>query len=176
MVHKGFSLIELLITISILFIILFISVPKIFYLKDFILQNEVEKLASVFYYLQQKSITLNQEQYLKFNLKSNSYFYLGKDNKIQNYFLPEDVRFGIIDGVLGPPTKPVDVIKNVISFKQVQDNIFEVTFYTDGIISSGIVYFTNKDKKSLMALSCPVSPYSCVRKYKYQKKLWAVVN
>ena len=172
MLNKGFSLIELLITVSILFIILFISVPKLFYFENFFLQNEVDRLAGVFYYLQQKAITLNQEQ----NLKLNSYFYSGKNNNIQTYVLPSIIKFGIIDGVLGPPTKPINVIKSVITFKQIKDNIFEVIFYPDGIISSGNIYFTDKHKKSLMALSCPVSPYSCIRKYKYQKKLWAVVN
>ena len=169
---KAYSLFELIVVIFALSIFLFVSIPKFNFLDNFILQNELDRLFSTFYYLQQKAIATNEEQKLYFNLDLNSYEYVGKSNLKQNYKLPNKVRFGLLDNIFGPPSKPEKRVNLPITFKKTKKNLFEVIFYTDGKISSGNVYMITKDKKNLMSLSVSVSPFALITKYKYQNKKW----
>ncbi len=169
---KAFSLFELIVIISVLSILFFVSLPKFNFLDNFILQNEVDKLFSTFYYLQQKAITSGEEQKLYFNIDLNSYEYPGKFGKKQNYILPDKIQFGVFDNVYGPPSKPENKIMLPITFKKIDKNLFEVIFFTDGRIACGNAYMITKDKKNLMSLGCSVSPFATIIKYKYQNKKW----
>ena len=171
MEHKGFSLFELLITLAAIVIFATLTLPKLTFVNRFILQNEVDKLFTIFSYLQQKAIATNVPQELFFNLNKNAYSYLEKNsNKL--YLLPGKVSFGVLQNVLGPPSRPQKTIKNPVSFKKLNDQEFKVTFFPDGNISSGSVFLIDEDRKHLMALSCPVAPFSCIRKYKYENSRW----
>ena len=171
MEHRGFSLFELLITLAVIVIFATLTIPKLTFINKFILQNEVDKIFTTFSYLQQKAIATNTPQELFFYLNKNEYSFIEKNsNKL--YVLPSKVSFGVLQNVLGPPARPKKIIKNPISFNKLDDGVFKVTFFTDGNISSGSVFLIDEDKKNLMSLSCPVSPFSCIRKYKYENNRW----
>lgn len=175
MENKGFSLFELLITLTAILIFVTLTLPKFSFVNRFILQNELDKLFTTFSYLQQKAIATNVSQELFFYLNKNGYSFLEKNsNKL--YILPSNVAFGVLQNVLGPPTRPKKAIKNPISFKKLNDQEFKVTFFTDGNISSGSVFLVDEDKKHLMSLSCPVAPFSCIRKYKYENNRWVFLK
>lgn len=169
MQNKGFSLLEVLITLIIFIFFVTLTLPKFDIINRFILQNEIDKLFTTFSYLQQKAIAANQNQYLFFDIANKSYNYLNK-----KYKLPEKINFGTSLNVLWPPSKPRNNINNPITFKKFKDNIYRVDFYADGNISSGVVFLINNKNKNLMALSCPVSPFSCIRKYKYENNRWVL--
>ncbi|MBD3273494.1 hypothetical protein GF385_04060 [Candidatus Dependentiae bacterium] len=169
--HKAFSLFEILITIAAIFIFVTLTIPKFSFIDKFILQNEVDKLFTTFSYLQQKAIAQNNVQELIFDLNKNGYYFLEKGNK-KFCILPNKVLFGVLNNVLGPPSSPKKKIKFPISFEKLNVYKFRVIFFPDGKISSGSVFLINKNKNHLMALSCPVSPFSCIRKYKYENNRW----
>lgn len=171
MENKAFSLFELLITIAAFVLLITFIVPKFSSIDKFILQNEVDKLFSTFSYLQQKAIATNIEQVLYFDSNKKTYEY----SKVE-YKLSEKIDFGILPGVLGPPAKPRKIIKEPILFEKISNNLFRVVFYPDGNMSSGSVFFIDSKKKYLMSLNCPVSPFSCIRKYKYENSRWVLLK
>jgi competence protein ComGC len=176
MENKGYSLFELLITVAAIVIFVTLTVPKFSFVNKFVLQNEVDKLYVTLSYLQKKAMALNKQQELYFDLINNVYSYTSINNSFKKYKLPQVVEFGILPGVLGPPSKPHKVIKNPITFEKLDNNLHVIKFYPDGIISSGSVFFVDKDKRFLLSLSCPLSPYSCVRKYEYKDKKWVLLS
>ncbi len=174
--RNGFSLLELVITLSIFVTILFFTIPRFSFVSSFIINNEVDRLYSTFYFLQQKAIAINEEQKLYLDLSRNGYYYFGKNNNKCFHKFHNSVKFGILAGALGPPSKPRKKIKKVITFKKVDKNIFRVSFLSDGIISPGNLYLVSNDKKHLMGIGCPVSPFSFIKKYRYQNKVWVSLN
>ena len=167
MIKRAFSIIELLVCFAIIFVLLTISVPKFMFFNKFILTSQTDKLFATFSYLQQKAIASNQEQKLTFNLKNNTYSH---DNK--SYKLPEVVRFGCLPGAKGPPSSPSKEIKKSITFAKLSESQFCMSFYVDGKVSPGTAYLIDKDQKFMMALTCPISQVSCIRKYKYDDGRW----
>ena len=165
---KAFSIIELFVVIAAIAILFAVTVPRFSFVNRFVLQNEVDKLFTVFSFLQQKAIATNQEQEIIFNLTDNSYLHNLKDGKeAVCYKLPEVVKFGFLEGVKGPPSSPTKLIKNVVTFKG-----NKVIFFNDGKIQPGTVYLIDKDEKNMMSVTCPVSQVSCIRKYKHEGKKW----
>ncbi|MFA5075323.1 MAG: hypothetical protein WC436_04440 [Candidatus Babeliales bacterium] len=167
MLKKSFSIIEFIVCFSIILILLVISVPKFFMFNKFILINQADKLFSTFSFLQQKAIASNLTQNLKLNLKENSYCY---DNKI--FKLVDNVKFGFLSGVKGPPSNPIKNIDSAISFEKINDFEYNVIFYSDGKIKPGTLYLVDKDHKFMAALTCPISQVSFIRKYKYDNNKW----
>lgn len=174
--NKAFSLFEFTITIAALFIFIFFSLPKLSFVNDFILRSEVEKLFTTFSYLQERAIASNQEQYLIFDLDNHSYSFFDKNEVNKIVLLPKEVRFGCLQNALGPPANPKKKIKKIISFKKIENSKFKVTFLPDGDISAGSVYLIDKNRTKLVALSSSVSPFACIRTYKYQSNKWISLN
>ena len=182
---SSFSLIELLLTLAIVVIVFTITIPRLSFFNRFILDNEVDKLFTVFSYLQQKAIATNQPQEVFFDLKENSYSYNLKDNNQSTIChpelvsgstpsckLPEVIKFGFLSGTKGPPSSPSSPISSAVTFKNVGDNLYKALFYADGKIQPGTVYLVDKDQKFMMALTCPISQVSCIRKYRYDSGKW----
>lgn len=174
--NKAYSLFELLIIFVIIIIFATLTIPKFNFVNKFILQNEVDKLFVIFSYLQEKAMALNKQQELYFDLSNNTYSYIATNNFLKKYKLPEIVEFGILSRVLGPPSRPNKIIKNPITFEKLDNNLHVIKFYPNGIISSGSVFFVDKNKKYLFSLNCPVSPFSCIRKYEYKNKKWILLD
>jgi len=123
---------------------------------------EVDALRATACYLQQKAITTNTKQHLFFDLQKQCYRFNNTTHK-----LPSVVQFGTIDGMLGPPSAPNKLITRICSFA---DN--EITFWPDGIIKSGTIYLTDKEKWYTYALSSAIGTVSCLRTYQYKQGMW----
>lgn len=165
--HPSFSIIELIISIAILFTILFFAIPKNIFLNDVVLTNEIDKFFSTFTYLQQKSIASNTNLELNFNQQENCYTINQKTHK-----LPKQIKFGFLHGSMGPPSDPKKLIEESITFKK--DKISKAIFYPDGKISPGTIYLVDENTKFMRALTCSISQVSYLRKYKYLKGNWTV--
>ena len=161
---KGFSLIELCITIALFALIITITFPSIWFLKSQQVISEVDKLFSVFSYLQQAAIASNKDFVLQFDKQNN--FYSFENTKIQ---LSKHIKFAIKEGVKGPPSSPVKTLSNPITFIKE-----EVVFYADGKMQPGTVYLTDSKKHYLYAITIPISQVSLIRKYKYTNR-WVLI-
>lgn len=199
---NSFSLIEILVSISILVIILAIFMPKLLFLNKGYLDNELEKIFVVFSYLQQKAIASNQDQILIINSENNSYYEeninYGKNpfalpaghsfsdgwsvaplarsrmgtNKHINHKLTPNITFGFIDKAKGPPSNPIKNIDKSISFDSINNDEYKVTFCANGKIKPGTIYLIDKNKNYMVALTCPISQVSYIRKYSFNNGAW----
>ena len=151
-----------------------VTIPKMSFLNNFLLQNEADKLFSVFFYLQQKSVASNFEQKLFFDLNDNSYFFIDENNKKHVNKFPDVIKFGFLKNSYGPPSYPTKLIDTPVSFKN--DKELSVKFFNDGKIQSGSVYLIDKNQKFMMAVTSPIAQVSYFRKYKYQNGNWSVIS
>ena len=170
MKKKSFSLIELLVVLSIFSIILVLFISKFSFLNKFLLKNEIEKLYSDFYFLQQKAISKNEKQELFLELNNNLYFYNVLDKKVIRKF-SNFIEFGFLKSVKGPPSCPRKYINKAVTFKK-YDSFYKVEFFNNGIVSAGTIYLIDKNKKYMNALTVGVSNVFYIRKYKFVNSHW----
>jgi len=164
----AFTLIELLLTLSILLIIVTIGIPHFLNRDQFLLQHELEKLEVVCTYLQQKAAASNQKQTLIFDPQANSYWYIKNSKKIINP-LATPLIFGFLNNAQGPPSQPTKPITQPITFGVDETTgALQAIFLPNGQISPGTVYLIDKHKKIMGALTCPISQVSYIRRYLYQ--------
>jgi Tfp pilus assembly protein FimT len=176
MKRPAFSLIETVLIVSIIVILLFISLPKLSFVNRFVLQNETEKLFSVFSFLQQRAIASNREQLLFFDINHNAYSYAGKSDKKIVYALPDVIKFGFLQDVQGPPSKPSKKINTAITFKKDKSDTRVVQFFSDGTISSGTIYLVDNNQTYLYAVTIAVSQVSFMRLYRYDSGRWVCMK
>lgn len=162
---KGFSLIELCIAIALFLLILTLTLPSIWFLKRQELVSQVDKIYSVFCYLQKSAIASNKDLVLEFDHKANSYSF--ENSSIQ---LSKHIKFAFKNGVKGPPSSPIKLLDKPITFIN-----NKVVFYADGKMQPGTVYLTDSKQHYLYGITIPISQVSLIRKYKYIDK-WILLN
>jgi len=156
---RGFSLMELLVVISLLVIAITVLVINVSFVDRLMARTEAEKLFLVCRALQQEALSCNEQKILTFDEPNQTYRYGTTTEKLNR-----SVRFGIIQSVKGPPASPTRELTKAITFVGNR-----IVFSPDGIIQSGSVYLISKDKQSLYALSSPVSQVSFLRVYHYDR-------
>lgn len=161
----AFTLIEISIVLALLMLIMTISLPGIWFLKQQAVACELEKLNMAFAYLQQAAITSNKNLSLKFDPSTNSYSYENYHEK-----LSKNIIFGTKEGIKGSPSTTNQILSNAITFVNNQ-----VTFYANGKIQPGSVYLVDSAKQFMFALTVPVSQISFIRKYKYKDNKWILI-
>jgi prepilin-type N-terminal cleavage/methylation domain-containing protein len=157
MKKKGFSLLESMVVISLILLISTLVYTGWGSFNRWMVRAEAEKLYAVCRYLQQRALASGQEQTLVFDVLHNCYQY--NDVIIP---LTRPVIFGTIKGIKGPPSSPTSIVNYAITFPS--DTI---TFYPDGIIKSGTVYFADSSLHCSYAVSVPISTISYMRIYRY---------
>jgi len=163
-VVDGFSLIELMITITLTALIVTLTVVNVSFLHRGVIRSEVGTLYAACRYVQRCAMASNQQQVLRFNLKENSYTFDGRTAT-----LAAPLQFGVKKGIKGPPSSPQKQITSPVTFKE-----NTIIFSPNGVISSGTVYITDRQKKSLYALSNGIAQVSHLRKYSYNGK-WVLL-
>lgn len=154
---KGFSLFELLIVIAVAAILITVCSVNSRFLRVSVMQAQLDLLATTCAYLAQTAIATQTPQELIFNTDDNSYSFNN-----QKHMLPRSIQFGIRDAVKGPPASPAHTVHAPITFAH-----NTITFWPDGIISSGTVYIIDTGTKALYAISSGVGHVSFLRKYRY---------
>ena len=167
MMHKkpAFTLIEVIIVLSLFAIVATLGIMQLSFLDDTIAHAEIDKLAGVCSYLQQKAMATNSDQFLVCDTQKNEY---RLDNVHE--LLSRRIEFGFLPHVLGSPGSPSRSIKKAITFPD-----SSIHFYPTGTISSGTVYLTDKNKKIMYALSNAVSQVSYLRLYRYDGR-WKLLG
>jgi prepilin-type N-terminal cleavage/methylation domain-containing protein len=161
----GFSLIELMLVVSLTAILVTVTFTNFSFLNRTIIAQEIDKLYAAILFTQNWAIVSNKTQTIVFDKAQKLYSFNGRIEK-----LAKPLEFGFLPLVKGPPSAPTHDINNPITFK---NNTLECT--PQGIISSGAIYIVDKDKTCMYALSSSVSQVSFLRKYRYDKK-WGLIH
>jgi type II secretory pathway pseudopilin PulG len=164
--RRGSLLINLGIVLAIVLLLVSLSIPSISAVRRFLVRTEVEKLYSIFYYLKQRAITLDEDQVLLFDIQHNAL----SSTSIKQQLVP-GVEIGFLKGSYGPPSQPSKLIRSGITFK---DN--KVIFYADGTVSAGTLYLVDRDHKYMYALTSPISQISFIRMYCYNNGSWILLK
>src|SRR3989304_2106738 len=162
----GFSLIEVLIVLSLISLIVGLTVNNFSFLNRRLVRSEVDKLYSVCMFMQRQAMATNSVQTLQFNRAANSYIFNGQEE-----YLVKPTVFGFIAGAKGLPATPQREISSPITFQQ--DTI---TFHPDGIIKPGSVYLVDSQMQSMYALSSSVAQVSFLRVYRYKQGSWQPIK
>ena len=161
---KGFTLIEVTITLALFALIVSLTVANVSFLNKSTVSAEVDKLYSICRYLQRCAMLSNEKQELIFDEANGRYTFNGCTEE-----LPAQIKFGIIPQIKGPPSSPKRQITSPITFK-----LSRIIFHPDGIIQPGTVYVTDNNQSCLYALSSSVAHVSYLRKYTYNGK-WTLL-
>ena len=162
---KGFSLVELMISLAIFCLVITLTFSNVSFLEQSVAQSEIDKLYSIAHYLQRRAQMTNQEQVLRFDRFGKSYSFNGRQET-----LPKGIEFGTLPSIKGPPASPLRDVTNPITFKGEK-----ITFHPQGIMQSGTVYLMHKKQQKMYALSCAVAQVSFLRKYRYDKR-WVLMG
>jgi prepilin-type N-terminal cleavage/methylation domain-containing protein len=162
---KGFTLIEAIIVISLFALIASLGLMQISFLDSTLVHLELNKLTAICQHLQQQSITTNSEKTLRCDREKNCY-----DSDSIKEKLVSPAQFGFLPGTIGSPGSASQHIKKAITFPG-----SAIHFYPTGIISSGTIYLTDKNKRYMFALSNGISKVSHLRSYRYDGK-WTLLK
>ncbi len=162
---EGFLLIQIGIVLALLVLIITLSLSHSNLLRKQLMHAEVEKLAVLFRYFQQRACVMQTEQKLTFDERTSSYF---SDNYKQT--LPFGIQFGSVPNCYGPPSHPQTRINKGITFKN-----NTVVFSPDGSISAGTLYLVDAEKKLTYAITSPISHISFLRIYRYDS-VWKCLS
>jgi|ERR1700733_107037 len=155
--RKGFSLLELMIVIAIAALLITICSVNSRFLRSSVVQTQLDLFITTCTYLAQTAIATKTPQTLFLESADHSYSFHN-----QKHLLPKGMQFGILNAVKGPPASPTHSVHAPITFAN-----NTITFWPDGIISSGTVYFLDTSTQALYAISSGVGHVSFLRKYRY---------
>jgi len=172
---ESFSLIEILIVISLFATIAVFTFPSFSFFEKQILKSDVEKVFVIINYLQQKALASNKNQKLFINENNNKYGYENINQKITLHSLNPKISFGFLEGSKGPPSNPQNLIQNKTTFPK-ENNLYVIKFEPNGQITPGTIYFINKKRNLMMAISTPISQISFIRIYTLNKNKWVIIR
>ena len=162
----GFSLIELLIVLSLISLIIGLTVSNFSFLHRGLIRSEIDKLYAACMFMQRKAMVSNSVQTLQFDPAANSYQFDDHHEK-----LSRPLAFGFKPGAKGPPSSPHREITSPITFQQ-----GVITFHPDGIIKPGTAYLVDSEKNFMYAISSAIAQVSFLRTYRYEHGSWELVT
>lgn len=185
---KAFTLIELLIAMSIVFIIASMSLPRLNIQTRRALLFELNSLSLIISLLQQKALASNQSQQIIIDTNTHSYTFPGK-TKGRSYTLTQPLLFGFIDTIKGPPASPKRFITQSITFQQDYTNlmhhskvakggpegIFTITCAADGKLPSGSIYVIDQKKTIMGAVTVGIGEINALRIYLHENNHWEAI-
>lgn len=173
-ISASFSLVELLITISIASILVALTLPYFSSFSRFYVAHELENLIATLSYVQSKALATNKDLDVVFDLHNHAYSYPGPSGKLISHRLHNRVIFGNLPEAKGPPSDPRTPIMSPITFHSDPQSEGKITahFRRDGGISSGSIYLADGPKTIMASLTIAVEEKGFMRKYWYDNNLW----
>lgn len=172
--HKAFTLIEVMLSVSLVVILLAIMVARLSLLSEYWLYREQDQLAAVITYVRHKAIAANTQQKILLYPEQKSYSYGYPGVRHKTITLGCGVSFGWLPGTSGPPAQPERPIVKPITFPMV-NNHYEIICHPDGTVTAGTLYLLDSKKKTMVALTINIGTFAMVRKYKHYNYRWVVV-
>ena len=162
--NQAFTLVELTIVIIIITIITALCIPTLLYHNRNYIAAEAEALRSTLWYLQQQARAQNKQITLTFNETESLY-----TTDIETHKLSRQVKFGIMPGILGPPSDPKKPVKKAITFPDKK-----IVVHPHGTIKAGTAYLIDERQNLLYAITVPIAGVSYIRLYQYRNNQWHV--
>ena len=162
--RSGFTLLELMVAVSLCMIVACVSMMSFRSLEKSTVQTELNLLCAACNYLQQHAIATNTIQELSIDAAHNSYAFNGHEHT-----LAKGVCFDVALSAFGPPSAPYKLLEKPITFKE-----NKILFYPEGMMSAGMICFTNSNHSILYALSNSVAHVSFLRRYRYDREWQAL--
>jgi Tfp pilus assembly protein FimT len=160
---NGFLLIELLLAISLVACILTLSISSLSFLTCITLRTELEKMRALFLAAHTTALSSGKAQKVYIDLAAQQLIWATRKEA-----LARNTQFGILPGVYGPPSQPIQQLNSSCTFV---DNI--INFYPDGSATAGSLYLVDENKNYLYALTLPAAASLYIRFYKYTGSSWA---
>jgi Tfp pilus assembly protein FimT len=155
--QSGFTLIELMIAVSLCMILGCVSMMSFRSLEKSKVVMELNLLCAACNYLQQHAVATRTIQELSIDAARNAYAFNGHEHT-----LAAGVCFDVALNAQGPPSAPFKLLEKPISFKE-----NKILFYPEGMMSAGMICLTNANHTMLYALSSAVAHVSFLRRYRY---------
>ena len=175
--HKrhAFSVIELLMVVSIICILAAIGIPSLFNrASDGPLINSLNELELLCLCAQHSAYASNEQQCITINTMTKECCLTTK-TQTWRFQLPATCHFGVIGRVCGPPAEPKEIITQAVTFPG-EKTTYRIFFRPTGVISAGTAYIIDKDAGCMGALTCGVSQVSYIRKYMYKNHYWQLLK
>lgn len=155
---NGFTLIELMVVISLCMILSCVSFVSFRYLEKTVVLSELNLFCAACTAVQQQAIATNAIQELSIDVAHNCYSCNGHVHS-----LASNVCFDVALNAFGPPSAPHHLLEKPITFKE-----NKILFYPEGMMSAGMVCFTNAGRSVLYAASSAVAHVSFLRRHSYE--------
>ncbi len=177
MYRRAFTLLELMLTISLVVMLCTLALPSFFTSNQSLLLQELEKLEVTIRYLQQRALATQQTHELVFDTAANTYSYT-INGKTVSHPLHKNLTFGALPGAHGPPGNPTTPITQALTLptSKTSNNCFSCKIYSDWKLSPGAIYIMDRQKTTGGALTCAVSEVSYIRRYQYTSHQWILVS
>lgn len=162
---SGFTLIELMVVISLCMLLCCVSVVSFRSFERSLVGAEMQLLCAACNSLQQQAIATNTIQELVLDVANHTYSCNGHEHT-----LAKGVYFDVALNAYGPPSAPYKLLEKPITFKE-----NKILFYPEGMMSAGMVCFTNSSHSLLYAISSAVAHVSFLRRYSYDRS-WRLIS
>lgn len=154
---QGTALLQLSIVIVCVVILTSFTVASVSFYKRYIVCAQAQKIKTLFLLLQQKALVMREEIRLVCDVTNRTL-----STSTHKEELAQGVFFGYLQSVMGPPSKPNQLLHNPITFAN-----NTAIFYPDGTISSGTIYLIDAQKSCMYAITCPSGQVGFIRIYRY---------
>ncbi len=163
---SGYSLCECAIVCALIMFIALLAVSQATYVHSILVRSQVCALYEAIQMVQQRAISTNTKQKIIIDLDNHRYCV-----DAAAYKLPSYVRFGVVDGAMGPPSRPERPIVRACTFPD-----STITCWPDGIIQAGVLYLVDHKKRYGYAISNAVGSVSYLRIYRYEQNEWRILE
>jgi len=161
----GYSLCECMIVCALLLFVTVLALSQISFVQNMLVRSQLYALYDAIQMAQQRAMSTNTKQTIIIDPDNNRYFVDGAVYTLSPY-----IRFGVVDGAMGPPALPTHPIVDVCTFSDKT-----ISCWPDGIIQAGVVYLVDHNKRYGYALSNAVGSASYVRIYRYEQHEWHII-
>jgi prepilin-type N-terminal cleavage/methylation domain-containing protein len=165
--QRGYTLIEISITLAALFVLLTFCVNLVLRSTQATLIDSLQSLQVELISLQQQALACNESYRINFSPELNSYQIIQSEKSI-TYHLPQNIIFGLLPNVFGPPSKPEALIRQPVRFEN--PHPLAAIIHPHGRISSGSVYLMHSSGRAMGALSITPHQVAHVRVYLLENK------
>jgi prepilin-type N-terminal cleavage/methylation domain-containing protein len=165
----GFTLIELLVVMGIITFVASIGVTQLQPDPETIITRELDRIATLCTYLQQRARASQQQHALMIDIPNNRYL-MQIGNRLNCYTLSQSLLFGT-PPQSGSPNNQNQKARQPVTFSQ-KNGLHCIDFFPNGKISSGSLYIIDKQESTGGALTCGVTQVSYIRRYVYKNHHW----
>lgn len=156
---SGFTLIELMVVICLCMLLCGVSLISFKSFQRSLIGAEMQLFCAACNSLQQQAIATHTIQELSIDTVTHTYSCNGHEHT-----LAKGVYFDVALNAYGPPSAPHKLLEKPVTFKE-----NKIVFYPEGMMSAGMVCFTNSSHSVLYAISSAVAHVCYVRCYSYDK-------